>query len=113
MISDLIDAHAQVERQLELAISQNVDAEAIRTMDTRLSELELQIRAAVPANDDQARVKLEFFLSRIAFDGGNVVNTEDIGTIEQIFQQILDRKKSIALEQPKPGDNTQEYFDDT
>ena len=112
MIFELIDAHAKVEKQLANAIGINADAEVVRALDGELSELDQKIRDAVPADDEQARVKLDFFLSRIAFDGGNVINTNDIGTIEEIFRHILNGKKMATPSTTKPDQRSHPNIDD-
>lgn len=89
MLNSLIMAHKQLEKELEHAISKNLDTAAIRAIDSRLSDLDRSIRNSVPLGPDEARLKLNYFLSVVADDFGGDLAERDFGAIEELFNHIL------------------------
>lgn len=89
MLDSLIQAHLELEEELQRAIGDDCAPPVIELIDAKMTELDTSIRQTVPANDDEARAKLKFFLSRILIVGGGIVSKKDILTIEELFDQIL------------------------
>lgn len=105
MISALISAHAELEKEIESAIKADSDSHELDSLDARRTQLESAIRKAVPINDDQARQKLDFFLERVETDGEVKASKHDMRTLRELFQHILDHKDcglgpNIANEHP-------------
>lgn len=89
MLTSLIQAHFELEEELERAISDDSASQVIEVIDKKMAELDKSIRQSLPANNDEARAKLKFFLSRILIVGGGIVSNKDIATIEELFDHIL------------------------
>lgn len=89
MLTSLIKAHLELEKELERAISDDCASQVIQTIDRKMTDLDGSIRQAVPANNDEAKAKLNFFLSRISLVGGAVVSKKDVESIEALFDHIL------------------------
>lgn len=89
MLTSLIETHAKLEKELERAISDNSASPVIEAIDRKMTDLDNSIRQSVPTSPDEAKVKLDFFLSRIAIVGSAVVSRRDIEAIEELFDQLL------------------------
>lgn len=89
MLNTLIEAHIELEKELQRAIGNDCATQVIETIDAKISELDRSIRQTVPSNEEEARAKLGFFLSRILTVGGGIVSRKDIATIEELFDHVL------------------------
>lgn len=90
MLNSLIEAHTELEKELQRAISDDCATQVIEAIDGKMVNLDKTIRQTFPANDDEARAKLKFFLDRILAVGGGIVSVKDISTIEELFDQVLE-----------------------
>ncbi|MEM8541340.1 MAG: hypothetical protein AAGF25_10330 [Pseudomonadota bacterium] len=89
MLTSLIQAHKELEKELERAISDDGATPVIEAIDKKMTDLDNSIRLAVPADHNEAKAKLDFFLSRIAIVGGAVVSKRDIDSIAELFDRQL------------------------
>ncbi len=89
MLNSLIQAHLELEEELQNAISDDCATPVIELIDAKMADLDKTIRQTAPANHEEARAKLKFYLSRILIVGGGIVSKEDILTIEELFDHVL------------------------
>ena len=89
MLSSLIQAHLEIEKELECAISDDAETHVIESIDKKLVDLDKSIRASMPGDQNEARTKLNFYLSRIAAAGSAVLSQKDIESIEELFDHII------------------------
>lgn len=89
MLTSLMQAHLELELELERAIRDDSASQIIEEIDKKMTDLDKSIRQTEPANNNEAKAKLKFFLARILTVGGGIVSNKDIATIEELFDHIL------------------------
>jgi len=88
----LIETHKLLTAELLQAIEDGSNLSDIRRIDTRLAQLNDEIRNTKPALLEETRMQVEFFMDRLKNSDLNTGFSDDLAALQFLFERLLEKQ---------------------